>query len=84
MSDSEPLIEEPSQIRGEEKSMNTIWYDVITWMVNIVLDLFFREVHPRSSWRIPRGGPVIFVAAPHANQVSLGLSRRLPNLALIV
>jgi glycerol-3-phosphate O-acyltransferase/dihydroxyacetone phosphate acyltransferase len=26
------------------------------------------EIHPRSTWRIPKQGPVIFVAAPHANQ----------------
>ena len=36
----------------------------------VLVDLFFREVHPRGSFRIPRRGPVIFVAAPHANQVS--------------
>ncbi|KAF2675320.1 putative glycerol-3-phosphate acyltransferase Sct1 [Microthyrium microscopicum] len=48
--------------------MNPFVYDIIVWIINIILDLFFREVHPRGSWRIPREGPVIFVAAPHANQ----------------
>ena len=44
-------------------------YDLILWSFSVLVDLFFREVHPRGSWRIPRRGPVIFVAAPHANQV---------------
>lgn len=44
-------------------------YDLVLWVLSILVDLFFREVHPRGSWRIPRRGPVIFVAAPHANQV---------------
>jgi 1-acyl-sn-glycerol-3-phosphate acyltransferase len=36
-----------------------------------MLDIFFREIRPRGAHRIPKEGPVIFVAAPHANQVSL-------------
>ena len=44
-------------------------YDFILWTMAVVVDLFFREVHPRGSWRIPRRGPILFVAAPHANQV---------------
>lgn len=36
--------------------------------VSVLVDLFFREVHPRGSFRIPKRGPIIFVAAPHANQ----------------
>ena len=51
--------------------MNKFIYDFFLWIFSIVVDLFFREVHPRSSWKIPRKGPVIFVAAPHANQVQL-------------
>lgn len=34
----------------------------------MLIELYFREVHPRGAWKIPRAGPVIFVAAPHANQ----------------
>ena len=45
-------------------------YDVFLWVIGIVIDLFFREVHPRGSWKVPVEGPVLFVAAPHANQVS--------------
>ena len=44
-------------------------YDLILWGMSVLVDLFFREVHPRGSWKVPRRGPVIFVAAPHANQV---------------
>jgi hypothetical protein len=36
----------------------------------VMVDIFFREIRSRGSYRIPRRGPVIFVAAPHANQVS--------------
>ncbi|KAL9027763.1 MAG: hypothetical protein Q9196_003757 [Gyalolechia fulgens] len=43
-------------------------YDLMLWLFSILVDLFFREVHPRGSWKIPRRGPIIFVAAPHANQ----------------
>lgn len=43
-------------------------YDVFLWVFTVVTDLFFREIHPRSTWRIPQTGPVLFVAAPHANQ----------------
>ncbi|KAH0536779.1 hypothetical protein FGG08_006382 [Glutinoglossum americanum] len=43
-------------------------YDLMLWTFSILVDLFFREVHPRGAWKVPRRGPVIFVAAPHANQ----------------
>ncbi|KAI5842867.1 hypothetical protein BZA05DRAFT_477395 [Tricharina praecox] len=43
-------------------------YDLIIWSFSLLVDLFFREVHPRGAFRIPRRGAVIFVAAPHANQ----------------
>jgi glycerol-3-phosphate O-acyltransferase/dihydroxyacetone phosphate acyltransferase len=43
-------------------------YDFFLWLWTIIVDLFFREIHPRTSYRIPRNDPVIFVAAPHANQ----------------
>lgn len=36
-----------------------------------MLDIFFKEIRPRGSHRIPQEGPVIFVVAPHVNQVSL-------------
>jgi len=59
--------------KHEEQFPMTNWvYDVFLWTLTILVDLFFREVHPRGSWKVPRRGPVIFVAAPHANQVCWG------------
>ena len=62
--------------KAEEKKhklavMNKPVYDAFLWTFSILVELFFREVHPRSSWKVPKEGPVIFVCAPHANQVNL-------------
>lgn len=46
-------------------------YDLFLYMMGNLVDLFFREVVPRGSWKVPQSGPVLFVAAPHANQVSI-------------
>ncbi|RHZ59343.1 hypothetical protein Glove_364g45 [Diversispora epigaea] len=43
-------------------------YDVAANFFSVVLDVFFREIRSRGSHRIPKEGPIIFVAAPHANQ----------------
>ncbi|PGH08476.1 hypothetical protein AJ79_05965 [Helicocarpus griseus UAMH5409] len=43
-------------------------YDLVLWLLAVLIDLFFREVHPRGSWKVPKRGPIILVAAPHANQ----------------
>lgn len=43
-------------------------YDFVLWTMSVLVDLFFREVHPRGAWKVPRQGPIILVAAPHANQ----------------
>ncbi|EAU35745.1 conserved hypothetical protein [Aspergillus terreus NIH2624] len=58
-------------------------YDLVLWAFSVLVDFFFREVHPRGSWKIPRKGPMIIVAAPHANQFvdSLILMRVLRNEA---
>ncbi|KAL2016853.1 hypothetical protein VTK56DRAFT_2928 [Thermocarpiscus australiensis] len=58
-------------------------YDTFLWTMSVLVDLFFREVHPRGSWKVPRHGPVLFVAAPHANQFvdALILQRTLRNEA---
>jgi len=45
-----------------------VTYDTFLWIFSIIVELFFREIHPRSTWRVPKKGPVIIVAAPHANQ----------------
>lgn len=44
-------------------------YDLFLYGMGNLVNLFFREVVPRGSWRVPQTGPVLFVAAPHANQV---------------
>ncbi|KAF2867032.1 hypothetical protein BDV95DRAFT_503872 [Massariosphaeria phaeospora] len=54
--------------KKEVGRMNKYVYDAFLWVFSILVELFFREVHPRSSWKIPKEGPVIFVCAPHANQ----------------
>ncbi|KIK58616.1 hypothetical protein GYMLUDRAFT_170760 [Collybiopsis luxurians FD-317 M1] len=36
---------------------------------NLVVNIFFREIRPRGAYNIPPEGPVIFVGAPHANQM---------------
>ncbi|EWC44597.1 hypothetical protein DRE_06678 [Drechslerella stenobrocha 248] len=48
--------------------LNPWTYDILIWFFTVLIDLFFREVHPRGAYRIPKRGPIIFVAAPHANQ----------------
>jgi glycerol-3-phosphate O-acyltransferase/dihydroxyacetone phosphate acyltransferase len=45
-------------------------YDLAQWFMSTLVELFFREIHPRGAWRVPKTGPILFVAAPHANQVS--------------
>ncbi len=43
-------------------------YDLTVRLLSFLVYIFFREVRPRGSHRIPKEGPVIFVVAPHANQ----------------
>lgn len=62
----------PGQVRmaaSQEPGPTKPWvYDLFLWVFTAIVDLFFREIHPRSTWKVPKSGPVIFVAAPHANQ----------------
>ncbi|KAL2266211.1 hypothetical protein VTJ83DRAFT_5563 [Remersonia thermophila] len=61
----------PTGAASSAKQMGQInpWkYDTFLWTMSVLVDLFFREVHPRGAWKVPRHGPVLFVAAPHANQ----------------
>jgi hypothetical protein len=55
--------------QGSNKLLIPWLYDLVLWMLSVLIDLFFREVHPRGAWRVPKKGPIILVAAPHANQV---------------
>ncbi|KAL5521662.1 SCT1_1 [Sanghuangporus sanghuang] len=43
-------------------------YDVLLVIWRLVINIFFREIRPRGAYNIPKSGPVILVAAPHANQ----------------
>lgn len=43
-------------------------YDTLLTIFRFCLNIFFREVYAPGAWRIPKKGPVIIVAAPHANQ----------------
>ncbi|BEI83697.1 hypothetical protein CcaverHIS002_0403010 [Cutaneotrichosporon cavernicola] len=46
-----------------------LFYDffIVFWRL-AVLNIFFREIRPRGAWNIPKKGPLLFIAAPHANQ----------------
>lgn len=66
------VARQPEKIK-ELIPMSNFKYDIFLWSLSILVDLFFREVHPRGSWRVPRTGPILFVAAPHANQVRSSL-----------
>jgi len=61
------LGEEP-EISKFEDNLRNFLYDVIIFFFNIVINIFFRDVQTRGQHYIPKTGPVIFVAAPHANQ----------------
>ncbi|KAK3333775.1 hypothetical protein B0T19DRAFT_136551 [Cercophora scortea] len=81
-----PSQDAPAPAPAQRKELypyNPLSYDLVLWTLAVLVDLFFREVHPRGSWRVPRNGPVLFVAAPHANQFvdALILQRTLRNEA---
>lgn len=50
-------------------SGRSLKYDGVMAFWRIITQIFFREVRPRGAFNIPRDGPVIFVGAPHNNQV---------------
>lgn len=50
------------------KRYRLVIYDCLLWLLSVIFDCFFREIRPRGAFKIPREGPVIFVAAPHHNQ----------------
>ncbi|KAN0059865.1 Glycerol-3-phosphate/dihydroxyacetone phosphate acyltransferase [Thecaphora frezii] len=54
--------------RAHNLMASNLAFDLALLFWRIIINLFFREIRPRSSWRIPKEGPVIFVAAPHHNQ----------------
>ncbi|CCH44490.1 glycerol-3-phosphate O-acyltransferase / dihydroxyacetone phosphate acyltransferase [Wickerhamomyces ciferrii] len=52
----------------EPSFLTTLGYDLFVWLMGQIFNCFFREIRPRGAFRIPKTGPCIFVAAPHANQ----------------
>ncbi|CAG8436451.1 3838_t:CDS:10 [Diversispora eburnea] len=50
------------------KAPTKMLYEIVVYFFSFVLGGFFREIKPRGSHKIPKDGPIIFVAAPHANQ----------------
>lgn len=47
---------------------SNVTYDLTIFLLKLIINLFFREIRPRGSHKIPNKGPLIFVAAPHHNQ----------------
>lgn len=56
-------------VTHKHKDNSDLVYDAALVFWRVVTNIFFREVRPRGAFNIPREGPVIFVAAPHNNQV---------------
>lgn len=52
-----------------QAASSNLAYDLALLLFRGIINVFFREVRPRGSFNIPREGPVIFVGAPHSNQV---------------
>ncbi|ODV86977.1 hypothetical protein CANARDRAFT_21956 [[Candida] arabinofermentans NRRL YB-2248] len=51
-----------------QSSSSNFSYELFIWFLQIVTDIFFREVSIRGSYNVPTSGPTIVVIAPHANQ----------------
>ncbi|AQZ11565.1 SCT1 (YBL011W) [Zygosaccharomyces parabailii] len=52
----------------KEPFYRVLIYNLILGFLLTIFDCFFREIRTRGGFKVPRQGPVIFVAAPHANQ----------------
>ena len=63
-----------SQPNRRQESASNLTYDLALLLFRLIINIFFREVRPRGAFNIPRDGPVIFVGAPHSNQVRLLIS----------
>ncbi len=57
-----------------QANASNLAYDLALLLFRGIINIFFREVRPRGAFNIPRDGPVIFVGAPHSNQVRLLIS----------
>ncbi|EED19702.1 glycerol-3-phosphate O-acyltransferase, putative [Talaromyces stipitatus ATCC 10500] len=56
------------RVKSSEQLLVPWIYDTLLAIFRFCLSIFFREVYAPGAWRIPKKGPVIIVAAPHANQ----------------
>lgn len=68
---SHPHLHGPTTaaMASKHKQLLVPWiYDLGLYIFTLCLDIFFREVYPRNAWRVPKRGPVVLIAAPHANQ----------------
>ena len=52
----------------EPSIFRKFFYDFILWFLWNCFQCFFREIKSHGGFKVPKNGPVIFVAAPHANQ----------------
>lgn len=72
----------PSSKHRPSQAVSTnsdIVYETALLFWKVVVNIFFREIRPRGAFNIPRDGPVIFVAAPHHNQVCMCHRRPSPD-----
>ena len=54
---------------GSPAASADLFYAFAMFLWRSAVTIFFREIRPRGAFHIPQEGPVIFVAAPHNNQV---------------
>jgi 1-acyl-sn-glycerol-3-phosphate acyltransferase len=66
-----PGTDRSIQSNQSQTAPSIVAYDLALLLFRGIINTFFREVRPRGSFNIPRNGPVIFVGAPHSNQVRL-------------
>lgn len=66
--ESQPLLRKKQTPIDKRLTFHTWVYDIVVWFFYNIFNLFFREVRSRGAFRIPKDSPIIFVAAPHANQ----------------
>lgn len=59
---------DPPYVYEEPTVLRMMIYDVFLWLFTKIFDCFFREIRTRGGYKVPTQGPIIFVAAPHANQ----------------
>ncbi|CAI4056238.1 hypothetical protein SUVZ_02G1050 [Saccharomyces uvarum] len=60
--------DEQEYVYKEPSAIKKVLYSIATWLLYNIFHCFFREIKGRGSYKVPQQGPVIFVAAPHANQ----------------